>query len=477
MGHTSRLLIRGGTLVTHETMASADLWVEGERVKAIGVDLPAPPGAEVIDASGLLVLPGIVDAHTHLKLDTGLYQAADSWFEGSRAAAYGGITTVVDFATQFEGQSFEQALAIRLAEASESVIDYAFHMMVTDVSPGQEEELSVLPELGIQSIKLYTTYRPNYYADDATLVRLLEAAARYGLISLVHCENDALVTAQTASLVHAGDTGWAFHGASRPPLAEQEATSRVLLLAAAVGAPVVIAHASTGRTSLLAAEAHASGQIAFSETTPQYLLLDETLYEGSEPWRYILQPPLRARVESEALWRLVSDGRVDMIVTDHCDYRMSQKVAVDDFTKTPGGLPGTETSLLLMATYGVAAGRLKWPDLVRLMSTNPARIYNLWPRKGALMPGSDADLVLFDPVHEGILAAADLHMVAGYTPFEGLVTKGRVVSTLRRGAFLVRDGAVVSDDGRRSASGRRNGSGSGVFVERAARNPWPRLWD
>lgn len=459
------LLVRGGTIVTHETMFDADLWIVDGRVKAMGQDLPPAPGVEVIDASGLLVLPGIVDAHTHLKLDTGIYQASDSWLEGSRAAACGGITTVVDFATQFQSQSFEQALADRLAEASESVIDYAFHMMVTDVPEGSEEELGALPELGIQSIKLYTTYRPNYYADDATLVRLLEAAARYGLVSLVHCENDALVAAQTAALVQAGHMGWAYHGASRPPLAEQEATSRVLMLAAAVGAPVIIAHASTGRTAQLVAEARAAGQTAFVETTPQYLLLDDTLYEGSEPWRYILQPPLRAGSESEALWGLVSDGRVDMIVTDHCDYRKDQKLALDDFTKTPGGLPGTETSLPLMATYGIAAGRFAWPDLVRLMSTGPARIYNLWPRKGALQPGSDADLVLFDPAFEGVIAADDLHMVAGYTPYEGMPVQGRVVSTLRRGEFLVRDGEPVA------------APGPGAFISRMPLLSGPHLWD
>ncbi len=260
-------------------------------------------------------------------------------------------------------------------------------MMVTDLPPGQEEELGILPELGIQSIKLYTTYRPIYYADDAMVLRWFEAAARYGLISLVHCENDSLVAAQTAALVAAGHTGWAYHGASRPLLAEQEATSRVLLLAGAAGAPVVIAHASTGRTVEMVATARASGQVAFTETTPQYLLLDSTLYEGNEPWRYVLQPPLRPPAQTEALWSLVSDGQVDMVVTDHCDYKRAQKLAMDDFTKTPGGLPGTETSLLLMATYGVAAGRLEWTDLVRLMAANPARIYNLWPRKGALMPG------------------------------------------------------------------------------------------
>jgi len=195
------------------------------------------------------------------------------------------------------------------------------------------------------------------------------------------------------------------------------------------------------------------------------LLLDDTLYEGSEPWRYILQPPLRAGSESEALWGLVSDGRVDMIVTDHCDYRKDQKLALDDFTKTPGGLPGTETSLPLMATYGIAAGRFTWPDLVRLMSTSPARIYGLWPRKGALQPGSDADLVLFDPAFEGVIAADDLHMVAGYTPYEGMPVKGRVVSTLRRGEFLVRDGEPVS------------APGSGTFISCKSLRSGPRFWD
>ncbi len=406
------------------------------------------------------MLPGIVDAHTHLQLDTGIFRTSDTWLQGSRAAAFGGITTVVDFATQMRGQTFEEALATRLAEAAGSVIDYAFHMMVTDLPPGQEEELGVLPELGIQSIKIYTTYRPIYYADDATVLRWLETASRYGLTSLVHCENDALVTAQTAALVAGGHTGWAYHGASRPPLAEQEAVSRVLLLAGAVDAPVVIAHASTGRSVEMVVEARAAGQVAFSETTPQYLLLDRSRYEGGEPWRYILQPPLRSPAELEALWDLVAAGHVEMLVTDHCDYKRAQKLATDDFTKTPGGLPGTETSLLLMATYGVATDRIAWTDLVRMMAANPAQIYNLWPRKGALMPGSDADVVLLDPAYEGVIAAEDLHGVAGYSPFEGMQVKGRVVSTLRRGVFLVREGAFVAEPG------------SGEYVKRE-----PRFWD
>jgi dihydropyrimidinase len=462
--HHAELLIRGGTIVTPDAMFVSDLLISDGVIRALGIGLGAsdrsPTQLEVVDAEGLLVLPGIVDAHTHLQLDTGLYQTDDTWLEGSRAAAFGGITTVVDFATQTSsatqtpGQTFEAALETRLAEAAPSVIDYAFHMMVTDLPAGQEDELGILPELGIQSVKMYTTYRPIYYADDATVLRWLEAAGRYGLMSLVHCENDALVSAQTAALVAGGYTGWAFHGASRPPLAEQEAVSRVLLLAGAVDAPIVIAHASTGRSVEMVAAARAAGQAAFSETTPQYLLLDSTRYGGSEPWRYILQPPLRAPAELEALWDLVSDDLIEMIVTDHCDYRKAQKLAVDDFTKTPGGLPGTETSLLLMATYGVSTGRMTWTDLVRMMATNPARIYNLWPRKGALMPGSDADLVIFDPAPEGVIAAEALHGVSGYSPFEGMTVRGRVVSTLRRGEFLVRDGAFVAEPG------------SGEFVKR-----------
>ncbi len=455
MNQGRTLLIRGGTVVTPDMMLEADVLVNDEVIQAIGKNLPAPENGEVVEARDLIVLPGVIDAHTHIQLDTGIYQTQDDWLTGSRAAAFGGVTSVIDFATQFKGQTFEQALEARLQEAAPSVIDYAFHMMVTDVAPGQEDELGALPELGIQSIKLYTTYRPNYYADDATILRLLEAAGRYGIISLIHCENDSLVTAQTQSLVEAGQTGWRYHGASRPALAEQEATARILFLAEAANAPVVIAHNSTGLTAALVANARKSGQVAFSETTPQYLLLDESVYQGlgttdaPDPWRYILQPPLRAAVEREKLWELLGGGWVDMISSDHCDYTAAQKLAGNDnFTRTPGGLPGVETLLPLMATYGVGEGRLHWTDLARMLSANPAHIYNLWPYKGALIPGADADIVLYDPVGESTLDVTALHTQAGYSPYADRRIQGRVVSTLSRGAFLVRDGEFVGEPGR-----------------------------
>jgi dihydropyrimidinase len=438
-------LVKDGTLVTPEGTLEADLLTQGERSKMIGHGLPVADDTLVIDAAGCYVLPGVVDAHTHIGLDTGIYKTPDDWFVGSRAAACGGVTTVVDFATQFSGQSLREAVEARVEEAQDAVIDYAFHVMVTDV---ESASLRDLLDLGTPSVKLYTTYRPNYYADDATILRVMEACADLGLLPLVHCENDTLVTAQTQALIAAGETGWRYHGRSRPALAEQEAVRRVLFLAEAAGCPVHIVHCSTARSVALVAEARDNGQEVTCETCPQYLLLDNTVYEGPEPWRYILQPPLRDSEEPELLWALVEAGMVDLIVTDHCDYAVEQKTAQDDFTQTPGGLPGVETLLPLMMTYGVSEGNLTLPQLAALLSTNPARVWGLWPRKGALLPGSDADLVIYDPVPEGAVAAENLHQLAGYTPYEGMRAQGRVKATISRGQVIYREGQFVGRKGR-----------------------------
>jgi len=452
------LLVKDGTLVTHEDTIEADLFVQGERIKAIGRGLPVADDTLVVDAGGCYVLPGVIDAHTHIALDTGVYQTPDDWFAGTRAAACGGVTTVVDFATQFPGQTLREAVEARLEEARDAVVDYALHVMVTDLPPGREDALAELVELGTPSVKLYTTYRvegkrsgsyrPNYYADDATILRLMEACADLGLLPLVHCENDDLVTARTGALAAAGETGWRYHGQSRPALAEQEAIQRVLLLAEAAGCPVHICHCSTARSVALVAEARDNGQTVTCETCPQYLLLDSTAYEGPEPWRYILQPPLRDPEEPDRLWALVEAGAVDLIATDHCDYTLAQKTAQDDFTQTPGGLPGLETLLSLMYTYGVAEGRLTLPQLVALLSANPARVWGMWPRKGVLLPGSDADLVIYDPEPESAISAARLHHLAGYTPYEGMRVRGRVRATISRGQAIYRGGQFTGRKGR-----------------------------
>lgn len=445
---SATMLIKNGTLATSEGTLKADVLAQGERIKAVGHGLPVADDTVVVDAEGCYVLPGVIDAHTHIALDTGIYRTPDDWFIGTRAAACGGVTTVVDFATQFPGQTLRKAVEARLEEAREAVIDYAFHVMVTDLPPGREEELADLVELGTPSVKLYTTYRPNYYADDETVLRLMETAADLGILPLVHCENDALVTAQTEALIAAGETGWRNHPHARPALAEQEAVQRVLFLAEAAGCPVHICHCSTGRSVALVAEARDSGQAVSCETCPQYLLLDNTVYEGLQPWRYILQPPLRDPDEPDRLWALVEAGMVNLIATDHCDYTKTQKIAQDDFTQTPGGLPGLETLLPLMYTYGVAEGRLTLSQLAALLSANPARTWGLWPRKGALLPGSDADVVIYDPRPESTVTADALHHLAGYTPYEGLQVQGRVKATISRGQIIYREGRFRGRKGR-----------------------------
>jgi len=451
------LLIRNGLVVTPEAILEADVLIQGERIAALGHDLPATEDILTLDAGGCYVLPGLIDSHTHIRLDTGVYRTPDNWLTGTRAAACGGITTVVDFATWLTGWSLRETIEGRLLEAQDAAIDYALHIMVTGLPAGQEKELETLLDLGTPSIKLYTTYRPNYYADDATILRLMRACADFGIIALVHCENDALVTAQTEALLAAGQRGWRYHGRARPALAEQEAIHRILFLAEASGCPVHICHCSTARSVALVAQARGGGLPVSCETCPQYLLLDNTVYDGPEPWRYILQPPLRAPGEPGQLWAMVEAGLVDMLVTDHCDYTAAQKQACDDFTRTPGGLPGVQTLLPLMFTYGVAQGRLTLPRLVEMLSTNPARIWGLWPRKGALWPGFDADVVIYDPRPEGTVTAQSLHHLAGYTPYEGMCIQGRVRTVIARGRIIVQEGEFIGQ------------SGLGRFVRREAR--------
>ena len=445
---TATLLVQGGMLVSPEGTLEADILAQGQQIRAVGRGLPALHDTRVVNAEGCYVLPGVIDSHTHISLDTGIFKTVDDWFVGTRAAACGGVTTVIDFATQSPGQTLPEAVEERLVQARDAVIDYGLHVMITDLPPDRAREIGNLVGVGTPSVKLYTTYRPNYYVADATIVRLMETCAEYGVLPLVHCENDDLVSARIESLKAAGSTTWRDHGRSRPALAEQEAVNRVLFLADAVGCPVHICHCSTGRSVALVAEAAARGHPVTCETCPQYLLLDRDLYDGPEPWRYILQPPLRDVDETELLWALLKTDFIDLIATDHCDYSKAQKVNRDDFTETPGGLPGVETLLPLMMTYGVAEEQLSLPQIVNVLCETPARVWGLWPSKGTLQPGADADIVVYDPVGENQIRAEELHHAAGYTPYEGISVEGVVKATISRGQIIYRDGHFTGRRGR-----------------------------
>jgi len=462
-------LITRGTLITPRGEIRGDLLLADEKIAALGPDLAAEDAERVIDAAGCIVLPGLVDPHTHIVLDTGIYKTPDDWAVGTRTAACGGVTTVIDFATQFAGQDMHRALAARQAEIGGlAQIDYGLHMMLTALPEADAELEAWMVDLlaaGINSIKVYTTYRPNYYQDDDALLRVFRAAAAHDVVVMIHCENDALVSAARERLVRAGKTALAYHGQARPALAEVEAANRVLFLAdrareqgrkgaeeqrspfgGAGGPTVYVVHCSASGTVEQVALAAANGQRAIAETTVQYLTLDESVYAGERPETGIMQPPLREGNEKMLLWKQVVDGAISTIGTDHCDYTIDQKREHTEFTKTPGGIPGLETLLPLLATEGVAAGRITWSRLVEVCSANPARIFGLRD-KGRLVPGAAADVVIYDPRVEGTLQAEKLHNLAGYTPYEGRRVQGAVRDVFSRGRQLVREGEFIPAPG------------------------------
>jgi dihydropyrimidinase len=455
-------VIRGGQVVTPTAVLRADLWLEGEKIAGVlAPDTPVAADARTIDAGGCYVFPGVVDPHLHIQLDTGVFQTADNWEIGTRTAAFGGVTTVVDFATQYPGMTFPEALDARLEECAPALVDYGLHMMVTDLPRDPAEarrRLVELRDMGIPSIKLYTTYRPNYYADDATFLHTFRAMPD-DMIAMVHCENDAIVSDATRRLVDAGHTGWQYHGQSRPPEAEVEAIRRVMHLAKVAGKAVYIVHCSTSESIGQVAKAHRAGNWppVYCETCPQYFVLDDSRYAGPRPEHFILQPPLRPTVWQVDLLDAVRT--INGICTDHCDYTLAQKTEFQDFTKTPGGLPGLETSFQLTYTHSVhraqqrqeageAVQPLSLTELARLMASDPARIFGLYPQKGAILPGSDADLLIYDPAPAVTLHTADMHTISGYCPYDGMTAQGQIRTVLSRGEVLVEDGQLHGEFGR-----------------------------
>jgi dihydropyrimidinase len=441
------MLIRGGTVVTADAERKADVLVRDGKVAEVREGITG--GEDVIDATGMLVLPGVVDPHTHLLLDTGTARTADDFESGSASAAAGGVTTYLDFAPQLPGQTFGEALRARLDLIDgHSHVDYGIHLNITQLAGGWERDLAALVEAGVTSAKVYTTYRDTiFYADDWTWYRLMERSGEAGLLVQVHAENDAIVTGKTQELLQQGKTGLAYHAASRPAIAEVEAVSRGLIFSRETGSPIYFVHLSTPRSVDLITEARDQGVQAIAETCPHYLVLDDSVYAGADAARFVMTPPLRDRVSQSQLWMRLTQQAIHSVGSDHCGFSLTQREGIDDFSRVSPGIPGVETSLPLLYTFGVVEHRMTLRQLVRLLSTNPARIFGLWPRKGDIRPGSDADLVLFDPRPTRTLSAKELHSRAGFSPYEGLKLTGQVHTTVCRGQVVYRDGAVVGDRG------------------------------
>ncbi|HEY0492289.1 MAG TPA: dihydropyrimidinase [Candidatus Dormibacteraeota bacterium] len=441
------MLVKGGTVVRASGAEKADVLISNDRIAAVAPDLEAQAEV-VIDAAGMLVLPGVVDPHTHFELDTGSDKTLDDFASASESAAAGGVTTFLDFAPQQRGERFQVTLERRLKRIEgRSLIDYGIHLNITDLVPGWESDLKSLVAAGVSSAKVYTTYRETpFYVDDWTWYRLMERSGGAGLLVQVHAENDAIVEGKTRALLTAGKTSFAYHGEARPAIAEAEAVARGLIFARATGSPVYFVHLSTPLAIDLVEEARTTVS-ALAETCPHYLTLDDSVYAGAEAARYLMTPPLRDKESQAGLWERIQAGAIDAIGSDHCGFGLEQREGKHDFSKVSGGIPGVETSLLLLYSFGVRRKRIRLEDMVRLLCANPAKIFGLWGRKGDIAAGFDADLVIFDPRAERVLSASELHSRAGFSPYEGLTITGRVRTTIRRGEVVYDDGKIKSRSG------------------------------
>jgi dihydropyrimidinase len=399
----------------------------------------------------MLVLPGTIDAHTHFDLSLMNTTTADDFTTGSRACAAGGVTTFIDFATQKRGESLFDAVKARRSEADGKVcVDYSLHASPTDFCDDTFSSIPGLIEMGIPSFKLYMAYaREGMMADDGALVAMLEKVRDFGGLVTVHAENAVLPDWRSDGLLKAGRRDVTFHAPSRPHFVEVEAIRRILFFTEITGSRLYIVHVTTGEGVRLIGEAKGKGMAVFGETCPQYLLLTDDAYNGPEGHHFVGTPPLRKSMDNEMLWRGLSVGAIQVVATDHCSFRRDQKDPCrDNFTTIPRGLPGVETLLPLMYSEGVRKGRLSASQLVEILSTNPAKLFGLYPRKGSLIPGADADLVIFDGSKTKTVHANELHMNTDFSPYEGMEVTGWPKITISKGKVICRDGEVTAKEGR-----------------------------
>ena len=442
-----RTLFKGGTVVSGQGTRPADVLVEGVTISAVGTDLSAD-GAQIVDCAGKLLFPGFIDAHTHFDLAVAGTVTADDFATGSRAALRGGTTTVIDYAAPDKGETLAYGLAKwREKAAGRCACDYGFHMTIDDWSEGISREMGEMVDQGIPTFKMYMTY-PAMMLPEGDLYRALKRLRELGCLTGVHCENSAVIDALIAEAKAAGRMGPAFHPRTRPAPLEAEAVSRLLRIAQVADVPVIIVHLSTREGLEEVRAARRRGQTVYVETCPQYLLLDESVYDAADyldAARYVCAPPIRGAADRDALWEALKSGEIQTVATDHCSFTLEQKrMGREDFTKIPGGLPGVEDRGVLLYTAGVAAGRIDEAAMCRLLSENAAKLYGCWPRKGVIAPGSDADIVIYDPAAEGAITAADHIQNVDYDPYEGIPARGTIHQVYLRGTLAVDRGQVLA---------------------------------
>ena len=447
-----RTLIANGTIVTAEGSHEADVLIDGERIDTIGRGLARGAGAdETIDATGRYVIPGAIDVHTHMELPFGGTFAKDTFETGTRAAAFGGTTSIVDFAVQTRGKSLREGLDAwhRKAEGN-AVVDYGFHMIMSDVNDDTLAEMDKLVDEGVPDFKLFTAYPGVFYSDDGAIFRAMQQTGKNGGLIMMHAENGPAIDIVAADLVAEGKTDPLYHGIARYPVFEGEATNRVIRLAEAAQVPVYIVHLSARDALDAVRDARDRGSQAFAETCPQYLFLSlDDLGNGFDGAKFVCSPPLRTPEHQDALWTGLIKDDLQVVSTDHCpfDYDGQKDLGRGDFRKIPNGLPGVEDRIDLLHDGGVAGGRFTRERWVDVISTAPAKLFGMYPRKGAVAVGSDADLVIYDPNARHTLSAKSHHMNVDYSCYEGREVVGQAQTVLSRGTVVVRDRDWVGPKG------------------------------
>ncbi|MBN1858724.1 dihydropyrimidinase [Candidatus Bipolaricaulota bacterium] len=445
-----QLVVRNGTAFCHGRAQRADVAVEDGRIVALGDRLR---GKREVDATGCWVMPGIVDAHTHMALPVCGLRSGDDFDSGTRAAAFGGVTCIVDFSVAEPGMSLAASIESRREQAAVSVVDYSLHSEVVGMTPSRLDEFADACRLGVRSFKFYTTYSDSgRMTDDGMLFRCFRRLALLGGRAVVHAENDAIVLSMTKELLSKGRTSITDLPDARPSVCEAEAVSRVCLLARHAGVELRIAHLTSGDgLAEIAAARRRSNAGAPSrvwvETCPQYLLLDETSYEQACGRCFAATPPLRTSEDRLALWNGIAEGMIDLVATDHCPFTRAEKTMSERFVDLPYGIPGVETLLPLLLGEVLGSGRIGSERLVELLCEGPARALGLWPRKGVLAVGADADIVIVDPRERRSIRTDDLHMATDFSPYEGHEVVGWPRVTIVRGKIVVEEGRFVGETG------------------------------
>ncbi|MCQ8780893.1 dihydropyrimidinase [Mangrovibrevibacter kandeliae] len=454
------LVIKGGTIVTADLTYKADILIDGETIAAIGPDLA---GDAVIDASGAYVMPGGIDPHTHMEMPFMGTFSADDFDTGTAAALAGGTTTTVDFCLPAPGQGLIDALQTWYQKAGKARTDYSFHMAITWWGEQVFDEMKTVVERGINSFKHFMAYKGALMVNDDEMFASFNRCAELGALPLVHAENGDVVAAMQAKLMAEGNDGPEGHAYSRPPEVEGEATNRAIMIADQAGVPLYVVHVSCEQAHEAIRRARQKGMRVFGEPLVQHLTLDESEYFNPD-WDYsarrVMSPPFRNRAHQDSLWAGLASGSLQVVATDHCAFTTAQKrTGIGDFRKIPNGTGGLEDRLPVLWTKGVRTGRLTMNEFVAVTSTNIAKILNVYPKKGAILPGADADLVIFDPSATKTISAQSQKSAIDYNVFEGIEVTGLPAITLSRGKVAYRDGEVLSE------------TGTGRFVERPANPP------